>query len=164
MFERAVALTPLDARSWGNLADAQRGTPGLEGDATRSLDRAIALVDARLSTNPRDADGWSRRAKWLAKRGRIAESLADVKRALELAPDNVNVKARAVTVYHLAGDLPRALACLDAAIRAGYGMVEFERDPELEELRNEPGARQLLAQGRSRTTGTSCLEPDRQEG
>jgi tetratricopeptide (TPR) repeat protein len=142
-FERAVALTPRDERAWANLGDAQRWTAGEEGRAAASFDRAIALARESLVANPRDAEVWSHLAKWLAKRGQVAAALDAIRRALDLAPGNVSTVARAITVYELAGDRARARQFLEAALVAGYGRVELERDPELEELWRDPMAQGL---------------------
>ena len=151
-FERAVALSPRDPRGWANLGDAQRWTPGHEGKAAASFDRAIALVREELEANPGVAGDWGQLAKWLAKRGQIAASLDAIRRALELAPGNVDCMARAITVYELAGDRPRALACLKTALDSGYGRLEIERDPELEDLRRDPEAQRLFTDdGRNRS-------------
>ncbi len=156
-FERATALTPRDPRSWANLGDTQRWTPGQEGKAAAAFDRAITLVREELEANPRDAEGWGHLAKWLAKRGQIAASLDAIRRALELAPGNVNSMAHAITVFELAGDRPRALANLKTALDSGYGRLELERDPELENLRRDPEAQRLFTDdGRNRSgKGTS---------
>ena len=150
--EKAVTLQPRDARAWGNLADVQMWTPGLEGQATESFDRAIALVRAELRRNPNDADGWSQLGKWLAKRNRVAEALQAIEKALTLAPENVNCKVRGVTVYLRAGQQTRAAELLDAAVQAGYALAELEGDPELESLRRVPGIRSALEEARARRT------------
>jgi serine/threonine-protein kinase len=147
MFEKATALTPRDPRVWRNLGDSERWVPGRREYSSRSFDRAIDLLRAQLDQDAENADCWSNLAKCLAKRGRIKESLAAIHRALEIAPANVIGLARAITVYELAGARERAIEFLKAAVAAGYGRVELERDPELHELRHEPEVHRILKDG-----------------
>ena len=158
MFERAVALTPHDARAWGNLADAQRWTPGREADSRKSFDRAITLAREQVRLNPKDVLAWSRLALWLAKRGNGSESILALTRAMDLAPTNVDVLARGVTVHLLAGDRARARACLAAALEGGYGLVELARDPELAPLREDPEVQRLLVEAESTRVSTRAPE------
>ena len=146
--EKATELQPLDPRTWGNLGDALRWIPGESDRSTAALDRAIVLMEGELGTDPRDAKRWSQFAKWLAKRDRVAEALRAIERGLELAPGSGEVHARGVTVFHRAGDRPRALEHLQAAARAGYSLIELERDPELEGLRQDAEAQRILADAR----------------
>ena len=146
MFERAIGLAPDDPRVWRNLADVQRWIPGMKGTSAESFDRAIDLLRQRISTDSEDPEHWADLALCLSKRGRTSESLDAMRRALAIAPTNINCLACAITVYEVAGDRDRSLEYLEIVLRAGYGKVELERDPELEDLRREPKARSLLMQ------------------
>jgi eukaryotic-like serine/threonine-protein kinase len=146
--EKATELQPLDPRTWGNLGDVLRWVPGENDRSVAALERAISLMEEELRTDPRDARRWSQLAKWLAKRNRVAEALQAIERALELDPQSVEVHARGVTVFHRAGDRSRALEHLGTAARAGYSLVELERDPELEDLRQDAEAQRILADAR----------------
>ena len=137
MFEKAVALRPRLPRLWGNLGDAYRWMPGRESDANAAFDRAIELMRGELELNPRNADSLGWLAEWLARRGDTRTAATTVRRALKFAPRDVNVMARAVNVFHLGGDRTETLKWLKAALRAGYGLAEFERDPDLISLRTD---------------------------
>jgi tetratricopeptide (TPR) repeat protein len=148
MLEKAVALLPRDARAWGNLADVQRWTPGLERQAADSFDRAIELARADLKRNPNDADRWSNLGKWLAKRDRLAEALEAIEKAMALAPEDVGGKVRAATVMLRAGRASQAAEFFMSAARAGYALAELEGDPELESLRRIPEVQTVLEEVR----------------
>jgi len=137
MFEKAVALRPKLPRLWGNLGDAYRWLPGREADANAAFDRAIELMRGELEINPRNADSLGWLAEWMARRGDRRSALTTIRRALKLAPRDVNLMARAVNVFHLGGDRPETLKWLKAALRSGYGLAEFERDPDLDALRRD---------------------------
>ena len=144
MFERAAELRPRDARTWGNLADAQRWVPGNEAVSAEMFDRAIALSRQHLADDGNDGEAWSQLGKWLAKRGEFAPALDATRRALGIGCDNVAIRARAITVYELAGCRAEALVHLAAVAASGYSRMELENDPELEALRADPGVRALL--------------------
>jgi serine/threonine-protein kinase len=135
MFEKAVALRPQLPRMWGNLGDALRWIPGREAAADSAYDRAIELMRGELEVNPRDAESLGWLAEWMARRGDTRGAIQSVRRALKLAPEDVNLMPRAVNVFHLAGDRGEALTWLARALEAGYGLAEFERDPDLKPLR-----------------------------
>ena len=137
MFEKAVSLQPGKPRLWGNLADAYRWVPGRGAEADAAFDEAIRLMRAELEVNPRNAESLAWLAEWLARRGDARGARAAVGRALKLAPRDVNILARAVSVFHLTGDRTRTLRSLKSALQAGYGLAEFERDPDLGALRSD---------------------------
>ncbi len=144
MFEKAVALRPTEPRVWGNLADAYRWLPGHEERAAATFDRAIELMRGQLEVNPRNAEGVGWLAEWMARRGHTRQALQTVRRALKLSPQDVNCMARAVNVFHLAGQRGQALHWLGEALRGGYGLSEFERDPDLAALRGDPAYAALV--------------------
>jgi eukaryotic-like serine/threonine-protein kinase len=144
MFERAVELRPNDYRAWGNLADARRWIPGATSASDLAFDRAIDLVRRHLAETPHDGEAWSYRAKWEAKRGQLAEARESITRALEIAPKNITVHGRAITVFHLSKDRERAVAELIHAVDGGYSRMELERDPELEQLHEDPRVKSAL--------------------
>jgi len=139
MLEKAVALRPADPRLWGNLGDAYRWSPDQGERAGAAFERAIELMHGQLQLNPNNAESLGWLAEWMAKRGNSTEAIRTVRRALKLAPHDVNTMARAINVFHLAKDRAEALKWLAAALRLGYGLEEFERDPELASLRSDPG-------------------------
>ena len=127
MFQRAQVLAPGDPHMWGNLGDAQRFTPALEHKAPGSFERAVSLVRDRLQINPQDAEAWADLACWLAKLGSREESLHAIERALALAPENATCIARAVVVYHLAGERDAAIRHMDRTVTMGSGRIQLER-------------------------------------
>jgi serine/threonine-protein kinase len=153
MFEKAVALRPKLPRLWGNLGDAYRWMPGREAEAIAAFDRAIELMRGELEINPRNADSLGWLAEWLARRGARRTATSTVRRALKLAPRDVNVMARAVNVFHLAGNRTETLKWLRTALRSGYGLAEFERDPDLDALRSDQAYSRLVTSFTAARTG-----------
>ena len=63
-----------------------------------------------------------------------------------LTPDSENIQFyRAVVTYEILSDRPKALDCLEAALEAGYPLIEIYNDPELSKLRQDPAYHRLLA-------------------
>ena len=143
-FESAIALTPRDARLWGNLASACDLVPGHEARGAEALDRAIALMLERLEINPNVAEDWARLAQYRADRKQDDAARTAIDRALSLAPEDVSVMAWAVIVYHTLGDRSNALRWLREAIARGYGVEMLQRNPALASLREDPEFQRII--------------------
>ena len=144
-FERAVERAPEHSRLWGNLADAQRWSPGMRGQSMDSFDRAIALVRRDLLANPSAAREWCQLAVYLAKREQHVEAQAALQRAGQLGADNSPARACAVIVHELAGRRDEALATLERIHEVTTSIpFELRCDPELGALRACAEARRLL--------------------
>jgi len=153
VFEKGKELRPSDPGVWGNLADAYRWTPGYEDRAGPAFDRAIALKRNQLKLNRMQGKGWTQLASWLAKRGRLKESLRALRRGLELSPRDVNCMTHAIRVYHLNGDRDAAMHWLRKAVQQGCDVAELQGDPELAELRETRQFSRIVQGGRRRPPG-----------
>ena len=66
-------------------------------------------------------------------------------RALELEPDEPMVLYNAACIFSLAGELERALDCVEKAVAGGLGYVDWLRhDSNLDPLREQPRFQALL--------------------
>ena len=160
MFEKAVALRSNLPRLWGNLGDAYRWIPGHESDASAAYERAIELMRGELELNPKNAESLGWLAEWMARQGNVHGAIQAVRRALKLAPGDANGMARAVNVFHRAGDRAEALVWIEAALEAGYGLAEFERDPDLQPLRQDVAYARLIQRFTAAHPGRSHGSPD----
>jgi serine/threonine-protein kinase len=142
--EKAVNMSANNSQNWANLADAYRWTPGNEQKAREGYATAIKMVRDELANKPSDPDLHSRLALYLAKQGEKQQALLEAA-VVEKLNKSGSVLARLVTVYEICGQRRQALDSLAAALQAGYLMEEFGRDPELLELRKDPGYHQLVA-------------------
>lgn len=93
--------------------------------------------------NPNDAEERSSLALYLALLGESTNALREIRRSLEIDPENVNVMAVAAQVYETTGDRPTALRWLSAALKRGYSRAAIERDPDFAKLRQDPNYRAL---------------------
>jgi tetratricopeptide (TPR) repeat protein len=134
-FDRAVKMGANEYRTWGNLADAYRFTPGRAADAREAYTRAIQLLDQLLLKAPGDIDLSTRRVVMLAKRGdcQMALSAAD---PLRDAVSKSSIAAyRLGVAYEVCGRRDDALDAMSKAISAGASLDQVQRDPELVKLR-----------------------------
>jgi tetratricopeptide (TPR) repeat protein len=142
--EKAVQKDASNAQNWINLGDAYRWTPGNEDKAKDAYRTAMVMIRSELSTKPNDADLRSRLALCMAKSGEKKEALAEAT-AVEALDRTASVLSRLVSVYEVCSQRRQALDTMAAALKAGYSMEEFGRDPELLELRKDPGFHKLVA-------------------
>ncbi len=144
-FERAVELVPEHSRFWGNLADAQRWSPGQRSRSMDSFDRAIGLVRRDLASNPSDARAWSELAVYLAKREQHAEAQSALQRACQLGASSSPARACAIIVHELAGRREEAIAALEQILATSTSLpFDLRCDPELGDLRACAAGRHLL--------------------
>jgi tetratricopeptide (TPR) repeat protein len=68
------------------------------------------------------------------------QALREIRKALELRPDDTNILYNAACVYALLEEKAEALALLERLKRAGILNVDWaKRDPDLAGLHHEPG-------------------------
>lgn len=141
--EKAVEMGANNAQNWINLGDAYRWTPGKEDKAKEAYRTAIQKIRDELAGKPNDADLRSRLALCLAKSGEKEQALTEAA-AVETLDRTASVLSRLVSVYEVCGRRRQALETMAAALKAGYSVDEFRRDPELLELRKDPGFLKLI--------------------
>ena len=134
-FERAVGLKPMDAKLWGNLADARRWLPGRDEQARDDYRQAIGLAVEYLERNPTDLQMRGDLVSWLACSGDLESATSQLERVLSMDPANLHALRIAVTVHELSGRRDAALASLREALKAGSDSGPFERDRDLVALR-----------------------------
>jgi serine/threonine-protein kinase len=145
MFERAVTLSPKNEQLMGNLGDAYRAS-GRTHDAAATYDKAIALANAQLEVNPRDAGTKADLAFYYAKKGDTVQGEQIIREARAIdasAPQLIYIEGQ---IYALAGKQPEALKALREAFQKGYPAEEAQKDPELASLRDSASFRKLISE------------------
>ena len=142
--EQAIKLGANNYQIWANLGDAYRWT-GNEEKAKAAYGSAIQKLREELKAKPDDADLRSRLDLCLAKSGEKQKALTDAG-AVEKLDRSGSVLARLVTIYEICGQRSQALDTMAAAVKAGYSIEEFNRDPELLELRKDLGYHRIVVE------------------
>jgi tetratricopeptide (TPR) repeat protein len=138
MYEKAVALGAGNYVLFGNLADSYLRTPDLAQKAEATYRKAINLAEQQLAINPKNAASWSRLARYRVRIGESEKALTDIQRARRLAPTDTTVGFNALLVYERAGHRSEAIRTLDELLKGNYPLDQVEREPELEQFRQDP--------------------------
>ena len=143
-FEQALALRDTDYRIWRNLASAYVWAPGLKDKAPTAYRRAAELAEQQRRVNPRDPEVLINLADCEVALGRSAEGLDLVAQALELAPDDLDVRLFAANIFEDAGQRDRALELVSDLLQRGFGLDQINSTPGLEKLRADPRFKALV--------------------
>ena len=146
-FEKAVALNPSDPRTWGNLGNACRWSPGREARMREALERAAGLMREQLDRQPGEGEDWARLGGWLANLDRREEAEQAVRRALEMSPGDVQCMVASAHTLLALGHRGDALCWLGRAVEHGYGVDALRRSPELRALAGDPEFERILESG-----------------
>lgn len=75
----------------------------------------LEALDIRLERHPKDADAYADRALVLFNLGRTKEALADINKAVSLAPDNVDFRLRQADIHFAGGNVESSYQALSEA-------------------------------------------------
>lgn len=129
---------------WANLADAYRQAEGYGEEARAAYGQAIRLLENSSETQPDHQSTASRLALYFAKAGDCTRSVAALGSDDPLSGDPMGHYRKAVS-HEICGRREAALVELSEALRAGFPETELARDPDLFELRSDPGYHELIA-------------------
>ncbi|NNF58489.1 MAG: protein kinase [Rhodothermaceae bacterium] len=143
-YRRALALDDSDHLTWSNLADTYEQLPGEQQRAEAAYREAIQRAEAGRAVNPNDADLLVMLSTYYVAVSDVTKAQEAVERAVQLAPENVNVAYYAVFAYEALGRRADALRWAERALNNGYP-PEFFDEPGLADLRLDPRWRTLIA-------------------
>jgi tetratricopeptide (TPR) repeat protein len=144
-FQQGLKLDDRDSLIWGNLGDALYWTRDRRPEAAAAYRKAISLAQAKLKVNPRDGDLLAFVATYKAMIGEKTTAIADVQHAIELAPNDADVRFRAALVYNHFGDVERTVASLEKAVAGGYPATAIRDTPDFDQLHGNARIQALLA-------------------
>ena len=144
--QQAVTLPLADSVIWSSLARAHRWAGHRNEEERAAYKTALERADHELRVNPLNSDVRANRAYLLAETGRGDEALREMTAALAgvNARGNVTVLFRSALIQEWVGNRKGALEALEQAARGGYPISRIARDPDLKQLRNDPGYRLVL--------------------
>jgi Flp pilus assembly protein TadD len=130
VYEKAVETNPTDYRIWGNLGAVYSLIPSRQEERLDAYRRAVVLGESELEINPNDPQLLAILAQWYALVGREYDARDAIDRALDIAPNNLQVLQYVAAPLIAIGDTTRSLQVLHPEFQR---MVREYRDREEEE-------------------------------
>jgi len=121
----------------GNLAEAYYWLPDQREQAKELYRQAIALGEKFLKVNPRDAAGMSYVGLYHAMLMERGPAQSYSQRALQLAPDDLDVSLNAAKIAAQLGDKAGALAAIAHARKSGVSPFVVRDDPVFRPLASD---------------------------
>ncbi len=119
---------------------------GQEEEARDGYRQALEVTQRHVELNPDDARAFTMGAVALCRLGNKAEGLNWAERALAVDPDDAGVSYNVACLFSLEGESDRAIESLEHAIQGGFARKDwFEKDPDLDPIRDDPRFRELMA-------------------
>lgn len=137
-YETALSLNDSHYYLWGNLAIAYYHAPGMREKSYPVYEKAVEVALQENDINPNDADVIISLASYHARLGHEPQSRNYIREALNLAPENATILYLAASVHENLGDREEALSLIGKAIQSGYPESEIKKQPDLQELIQDP--------------------------
>ncbi len=134
---------------WGNLGDAYR-IENRNDLAMQAYQKALELVDARLSHTPNYSDYRALKAEWIAKLHSIGfrdpqqDPVALIEEALKASDQSLKCLEVSIIVYYLSGNRDKAVRMAQEAVQAGYSPFLLKQSPEISGLKQEKEIQEII--------------------
>ncbi|HUB51033.1 MAG TPA: protein kinase [Terracidiphilus sp.] len=147
---KALDLNPTYYMAWGNLGSAYLRAPDGREEAVKNYMKAIDLAEAARKESPQDSMILASLAGYYATIGDESHALPLLRQAVSLDPDSADVLYIAGDGYELLHKRDLAIPLIAKALALGYHAVQFEHEPELAALRQDPNFEKALAQAKQK--------------
>jgi tetratricopeptide (TPR) repeat protein len=137
-YRQALEFDGSDWLAWGNLATVYSWINGMDQKTTETFEQAIQLAETARQQNPRDVYVHSDLAIYYAKTKQTELALQRLETAIALSPESANILAVAAEVYEVIGQRDNAVVFAQKSIALGFSKQEFQRNPDLADLINDP--------------------------
>ncbi|HYR82457.1 MAG TPA: protein kinase [Terriglobia bacterium] len=158
-FEHAVQLNPRYYTAVGHLARTYSRIPERRAEAAGLYRRAILLADEELKINPRDPNVNVMVARYHAMLANRTEAFSHLQIALNLRPKDFEYQVIAAVIHNQFGEVTAAFGYLERAIAGGYSLTEIDAERELDNLREDPRFRALIANQRGKEESHVTTKP-----
>jgi tetratricopeptide (TPR) repeat protein len=142
--KKALGLDPTYYIAWGNLGSAYLRAPDGRTEASENYTKAIALAEAARKESPQDSMLLALLGGYYATLGDAAHAQPLLRQAVALDPDFPDVLYIAGDGYELLHKRDLAIPLIAKALALGYHSVQFEHEPELAALRQDPNFKKAL--------------------
>ena len=137
-YEDASRVRPEDYQALILVSVPLKGL-GRHADAKTSMRRGLEVAEKHLELNPDDARALYLGGGALVQLGERERGLEWTDRARAIDPEDSGVLYNVACSYALLGRSDDAIACLEQAIRNGFGHREWlDNDSDLDSLRGDP--------------------------
>jgi serine/threonine protein kinase/Flp pilus assembly protein TadD len=145
-FLRAADIKPYSEDPWMHMEMTYRRKGDVKS-ARASGEKMLELIERKLSINEKDVIALSRAASQKAQFGDEISTLNDIRRVLEIAPNDGLALYNCACSYALLGKKEEAFELLKKTIKIGYkNIIEWvENDPDFEVFRDDPKFKEILA-------------------
>ncbi len=143
-YEQGLKFDAKNWRLWGNLGDARYWIPQQRAQAPETYRQAIALAQEQLRINPRRDDVLGVLATYQAMLGEKQAAMANLNRALAIAPRDPDLQYRAALVHNHFGETQLTLKWLSSALAAGFSPMTVRNAPDFDSLRTNLQFHQLV--------------------
>ena len=133
MYETAVKINPNDRLAAGNLADAYRQN-GQKEKADTHYTHAVELAYKELQVNPKDTSALGGLSLYLARTGKSAEGLDNIKKARQLNANDSSLMYYEAIILALNKEQVDANIALKRALEHGYSDAQAKAEPDLRQI------------------------------
>jgi len=118
---------------------------GKRAEAEDLYAKAIELAQQELAINPSNAAIHVMLARYYAMLNHRSDAIYHLKIALQKRPKDPEYQCIAAVIHNQFGERAEAMRYLENAFAFGYSVAEIEAERELDNLREDPRFRALLA-------------------
>jgi serine/threonine protein kinase/Flp pilus assembly protein TadD len=142
--KKALELNQTNYMAWGNLGSAYLRAPDGRDEAIKNYMEAIDLAEAARKESPQDSNLLALLGDYYATIGDAAHATPLLRQAVTLDPDSADVLYIAGDGYELLHKRNLAIPLIAKALALGYHSVQFQHEPELAALRDDPNFKKAL--------------------
>lgn len=143
-YEQGLKVDANNWRLWGNLGDARYWIPQQRAQAPEAYRKAISLAGEQLKVNPRNYEVLGLVATFEAMLGEQQAAMANLNRALAIAPKDPDLQFRAALIHNHFGETQQTLNWLSSALTTGFSPMMVRDAPDFDPLRNDPRFQRLI--------------------